>query len=393
MMIDCLQNSILPPSYLRMSKIMIEATAILIITTVAITIIGCIPSIQGPFNTFIQVAIVLNSSLLGISTVFLLLNLVFFSNLGPQQVSVPGTDTTLPHVTDPRIPNESEGLTRENVKGPFNKMPTEIVQTIFSFLRPQDLGRCCLVSKKWHTHAKDLKLWQAFDLKRISSQIRTFDVEDWLLYADPKLGLDVSDAPPLNNSVVIPQLFKFLSSCNVEGNPGITLLTVPKNLTLPLLKKFSESPLQGQATHFNSPRFDFLNALLERGSKSQPNAQTYRVIIANGLIKGTRGSFSFCNDIIDHMQEYKFPDLLSLSAHLVTAYICRDQAMHVFSDCPKTLVMCSDRFPDTFRMTFVFVGNFRLDGFDAYALVAPLQDLEYIGYGMQIKLTEEYFIN
>ena len=43
-----------------------------------------------------------------------------------------------------------------------DKVPDEVAIQIFSYLNPQDLGRCAQVSHRWNRLALDTSLWRNF---------------------------------------------------------------------------------------------------------------------------------------------------------------------------------------------------------------------------------------
>lgn len=267
----------------------------------------------------------------------------------------------------------------------FADIPDELTLSIFSFLNPKELGRCFLLNRKLKALAEDLSLWQAFDLKKISPEIKTFDENDWVLYASPDLGLDTRDLKPLNNLVVIPELFRVLKDYKIENNAGITLLTVPKNQTLAKLENFSQNPLRGRPTRFVSVKP--LGDMLEKLNKTQPTAQTYRVIVSNGLIEGTKGYLN-----LPTVNNIPQPDVLTYSTFLVTSTVSNNTSS-LFVNNERTYIWCSDRFP-RFTRTHPFLSDFNTSGFQAHNMIAPIypSTLSYVGACVQFNLTEKHFL-
>lgn len=134
---------------------------------------------------------------------------------------------------------------------------------IFIYLSPEELGRASCVCKKWNVCASDDELWKAFDLQKLFPQLTITDARAWMKDVRlKKLGLDVSDEPPLNNREVIPVL-KGLS----QQGKKITILTIPRGASIESLMMLKPSP---------GLYFDVYGSYEKRVKKVD---QTYRVII------------------------------------------------------------------------------------------------------------------
>ena len=123
-------------------------------------------------------------------------------------------------------------------------LPDDLVSHALSFLSPEDLARASGVCREWNKLSADL--WQAFDLKKICKVI---DQAVWERHVDlATLGLDASGAPAIDKRIAIPFIKRL--SRQVEGDAGVTLLTMPKGLTLNKLIALAAAPKQGPATQF-----------------------------------------------------------------------------------------------------------------------------------------------
>jgi F-box-like len=129
-------------------------------------------------------------------------------------------------------------------------LPEDIILHILKFLKtPKDLCRTSLVCKNWEKLASNQYLWDAFDLENLfPSKLKFLDKKAWKTYADlTALKLDLSDdAPAIDNRIAIPFFTKLFASF---GYPDITLLTLPKGLTLKKVIQLAKTPKQGNSTN------------------------------------------------------------------------------------------------------------------------------------------------
>ena len=156
-------------------------------------------------------------------------------------------------------------------------LPDDLVSHALSFLSPEDLARASGVCREWNKLSAEL--WKDFDLKKICKVI---DQAVWEKHVDlATLGLDASGAPAIDKRIAIP-FIKRLSS-QVEGNAGVTLLTMPKGLTLNKLIALAAAPKQGPATQF---RYIWPRIVEELGNVAVD--KTYTVAITNSVLKDSR---------------------------------------------------------------------------------------------------------
>lgn len=263
----CIQNSCIgtPTPF---NKAIAGFTCVLAITVIALSIIGLTASPAGPFNAIVQFGATTNGVLLGTSIFVLILDLVWIAALckktkeqsvsrsGPSQLEssrlgLPNPESLEQESPQPALVSASEEI---NDTDSFSQLPEEIILRTFGFLRANELAKCGEISRRWRRLASDPVLWNAFDLRTISSSLKVFDELDWITHVDlSSFGLDVTDAPPLNKHQAIPFLKRCLSSLPIEGNAGITVLTIPKGLTFNTLVKLAGSPKVG-----NIPKFRYI---------------------------------------------------------------------------------------------------------------------------------------
>ena len=90
----------------------------------------------------------------------------------------------------------------------------------------------------------------------------------------------------LINAKQLHLLKRFLSSplmTEIEGDAGITVLTIPKGLTFNTLVKLAGSPKVG-----NTPKFRYIWDRISSEIGDIPVDKTYRIVITNNVFKKSR---------------------------------------------------------------------------------------------------------
>ncbi len=171
-----------------------------------------------------------------------------------------------------------------NISNLSNKlMPKPILSSIFEYLPKQDIGRAKRVCKLWNEVASKLFLSNA-DVKNLLPSIKFLDRTVWETHFDlALLGLSVEGECPLTQKDVLA-LKELASSLKIEGNKGLTVLTIPKGLKTSEWIKFSESPKSG-----NKPSKASINSKILGFKEFQgPVRKTYRVVMSNEILEGSR---------------------------------------------------------------------------------------------------------
>ena len=205
-------------------------------------------------------------------------------------------------------------------------------KVILSYLSPNDLARSCVINKHWHTLASAPGLWNAFHLNKLFPTLRVFNELDWAHHVDlTALKLSMADAPPSNKRKEIAAIHSLLSR-PIEGNAGVTLLTMPKGLTLRKLKEIAQSPKFGHAIiFFVSNKSIPLDRKIDK---------TYRIVITNNIFSKTRNlSFNIQKKIIKDMS-CDVPKLLEAATLLLVTSLTSKQILY----SPDTLTRCAERF-------------------------------------------------
>jgi len=220
-------------------------------------------------------------------------------------------------------------------------VPKEIVGEIFKFLSPEDLARTARVCRKWNEVGSNESLWRAFDLKTLFPLLRELDEKTWQKYADlDALGLSVADATPPDNRKIIPELKRLFASLKIEGNKGITLLTMPKGLSLNKLVQFARSPKEGNPTDFKRTWMEISETL---GDITV--GKTYRIAITNTVLEGSRNlSFAAQQELVNKSR-CAVPKVLEVSTLAILTYISspKSSPVRLYGDNPWTYTRCPEQ--------------------------------------------------
>jgi len=346
----CIQNSYIGrPS--PFNKAIAGCTCVLVITVIALSIIGLTATPSGPFNAIVQFGKAANGILLGTSIFAFILDIVWIATLCKQtkEQSVSRSGYSQPRPFGLGLPNP-ESLKQEfsqsvlvstseeiNDTDFLSQQSEEIILKIFGYLSVIELAKCGEVSRKWRRLACDATLWNAFDLRTISPSLKVFDELDWVTHVDlSSFGLDVTDAPPLDKRQAIPFLKRCLSSLPIEGNAGVTLLTIPKGLTFNTLVKLAGSPKVG-----NAAKFGYIWDRISSEIGDIPVDRTYRIVITNNVFKKSRHlSVSDQKALMSKIGCEK-SKVLEATVLLVVTFMVSGERL--YSDNPWTYTRCSEQ--------------------------------------------------
>ncbi len=223
-------------------------------------------------------------------------------------------------------------------------LPEELVLAIFAYLDLPALVSVSQVNKLWRQLSGDRFLWKAV-LKSICPRLQIFDDVDLAAHIDlAAYGLSVDGASPLR--LMIPHLRR-CPSLPVEGEAGITLLTIPKGLTLNKLIKLARSPQQGKSTRFG---YNWDRILYEIGDIEV--AKTYHIVITNNIFEGSRGkTVAEQRDLVGH-HGCEMPRTLEQAFLLAITHIMKGKRL--YTDDPWTYSCCEEQILES----HVLVGGF-----------------------------------
>lgn len=159
-------------------------------------------------------------------------------------------------------------------------LPKVLIYLFLSYLDPESLESCCAIEGL--EIATSASLWEAFDLKSLFPKLTIFDGREWSKSLDLRsFGLSVDDEPKLNKRQIIAHLRRLFSTLQIEDDVGITLLTIPKGISL---KKgiAIEKQFKPYAKVVDPGSRD---AIILSAFENQTIGQTYRVAITNSVLE------------------------------------------------------------------------------------------------------------
>jgi len=218
---------------------------------------------------------------------------------------------------------------------PLTVLPKEIILTIFSYLNANELGRISRLNTQCYNLVSD---WNALDLdlRNISPLLSIFDQFDWKTY----FNLTVDDVPPLNKHAILPLLKKCLSSLPIEKNAGITLLTIPKKLTLNNLITLAGSLKKKR----NITKFRYILKRITSEVGDTPVDKTYQIIITNNILKNSRKLSFHDQKVLVKENGCKIPKLLEIVALLVARFTGFGERL--YNDKPWTYTRTLEQIDD-----------------------------------------------
>lgn len=143
-----------------------------------------------------------------------------------------------------------------------------------------------------------------------------------------------------------------LSSLSIEGDSGVTLLTMPKGLTLNKLVKLAGSPKLGNATNFR-----YIWNRISEALGDIPVDKTYRIVITNNVLKESRNLSIIDQNKIACVSGCEIPSILEAATLLVVIYMSSEQRL--YNNNPWTYIRCSDYIDRRYE---VVVGGFAPNG-------------------------------
>ncbi len=272
-------------------------------------------------------------------------------------------------------------------------LPVEIFLHVFSFLSIKDLCKTSGVCKDWKILATDDSLWKAInqklpkisDFKEVYPSLKIMDREFWEEYADcAGLGLQFEAAPlraideckilAHEAFKVVPKILSLVESLEVEGDAGLTVMTIPEGLTINKVMQIGQTPKKGNEVKFK----DILERLLEQLG-DVPIKKMSTVIITNSILKNSLGG-----DTDDLRKSVKkigctMPSVINVLSLAVLTHMSSEEnpPTRLFGDNPPTLTSCLEEID----CCELFAGDFGTDGFRV---------TNYVFYGVGVGFGAQY---
>ena len=250
---------------------------------------------------------------------------------------------------------------------PIQHLPKDLRLVIFKFLEPKDLGRASRVCREWKELASMPSLWKVFDLKKLFPKLSVIHKGVWEKHVDiVSYGLSFEGEDRIDRREVIKNLYEMFANLEIEGDAGITLMTIPEGHTFNKLVEFAASPKEGNKTGFS-----YIAPDLTKQFRDDPVKKTYLVALTNSVLKNSR------NVMVEKQQnrltELKcdLPDVLEASTLPILTYISSHEASptRLYSDTPCTFTRCL-----IIKGWPFFVGDFAPGGLDVCSLSCGLDN-------------------
>lgn len=236
-------------------------------------------------------------------------------------------------------------------------LPPEVRRYIFEFLSLEKWGQISCICKEWKMLTADNSLWESLNLKTLFPKLQILDAKTWKTHVDmATYELDVA-ADFRQDKQMIKTLKKF-ASLKIEGDAGITLLTIPKGLTFNKLMRLAQSPKQGRVTRIK----DFGDHQIAKNFGNIPIDRTYRVIITNNILEKSRRTPRCHQEGIVELLGCQLPGVLEVATLAILTYISSTKILptRLYNDNPRTYTNCLEQISSF----WVIVGGFTAQGLE-----------------------------
>lgn len=254
--------------------------------------------------------------------------------------------------------------------GALRPFPDPITLLILSKLDDiRDLRRCALTCRSWMAIANEPKLVEM--VLRRTRDVTIIDEPVW------RRGFElpeeiVFDPPPQDPDL----LFKVCRalSWKIEGNAGVTVLTMPRNLTFLTLERLAQAPLQGEAAKFQHREWPEFR---ERFGNDAIR-QTYRIVLTNNVLNDSRSKFVNVQKALVQSLALgaRLPRTLEVATQCIMRFVATGQRL--YANKPPTYTRCEE---NVYR-TQVIVGGFSARGLN----ITPNWVFEDLGAGAALEL-------
>lgn len=161
----------------------------------------------------------------------------------------------------------------ENQKIYIEDLPNELLLRILRSLSLADLGKAACVCKAWNELSSDSSLWQ--NLGKFFPYLHVFDEKSWKACDSlSQLRIDPTIKTKRDNRAIAQILKNLFKLPEINGREGLTLLTIPKGLSLNKLKTFF-------------PSLDVSPSIMEEFGNISVG-ESYEVIITNEILNRSR---------------------------------------------------------------------------------------------------------
>lgn len=271
------------------------------------------------------------------------------------------------------------------------ELPPEVAMRVFNYCSDH-LVAMSYVCRNWQY------ITSAIFLKDSYLPLVIFDASVWRQYIGtdearakaelPLLGLDLTDHfVPLTKKKIADLRNLWLK---VRGACGVTLLTIPRGLTLRKLVQIALTPLKGKPTHFYC---SWQNKILEK-IVDKVVGETVTVAIANSIIDGTsRASLLEQEEVVEYLS-CELPGTLPTATLAILTFIINNKRLFdgLYVRCAENSdwlhIVHTPTVPEGIRGgRFPYVVKYsEEDGLDLNCLALQELDLDNSGAGAMYRL-------
>jgi hypothetical protein len=182
-----------------------------------------------------------------------------------------------------RLNDACEPMVQQVEAFPGHQVTSDIALLIFRFLPPDQIPGICSVCKSWNQLASSVIFWKAYHLKELFPEATFIDKGVWEERVDAnavkRLNFNEKGRPCLDKS-----LYLELKRLRIEGDAGITFLTIPEGLTFNIL-----SSIAGDFTKSEPFSFSYICPLFLEKYGDDAVTKTHTIAITNAILKKSAG--------------------------------------------------------------------------------------------------------
>ncbi len=212
-------------------------------------------------------------------------------------------------------------------------IPKDIVKEILQKLESaRDIARCAGVCRSWRVLAREPEVVMAV-LRRIEG-LTFFDDADWREHFVLPEGVSFDDLPPFNPVTALPTIHRHLS-LSIEGDAGVTLLTLPRGLTFNTLVELANAPRLREGM-----KFSFIWDSFTEAHGDDALSSTKRIVITNNVLNETRSKSAADEKVLVKDLGCHLPHTLEAAALCTTTFIAT--GVRLYNDSPWTYTHCEE---------------------------------------------------
>lgn len=245
-----------------------------------------------------------------------------------------------------------------NQPNQFNRVPIEIITFILSFLSVKDLGRAVVTCKQWknikekNTFLNEKLLEASIQakvqakaviiaefLKKKHPLLKIIDATTWEKYVDLKSLQMKIQIPAITEKDISKILTKMFRTLKIEGAAGISLITIPQNMTLNKLVKIAQEPKTGNKTDCR-----FISPEIVQKYGDNPTTTTKVYAVTNSVLQKSKDLSLKERKKLLKSSNCELTDFIVIVALSIMTHISSSQSppLSLFSYKPYLYTHCKD---------------------------------------------------